>query len=748
MRFGSRAGLLGELVSSLLGGDPDAGGCRFDGTAKLPDFSGVGGCSDVSGLPSWVDPVPVSVGEGLSVLLCKVSKQGSSSSSRSPCVPLPRVWGVDWISGRYSGSSSRVQSRCRRRYRVLRLADAAIVALNQLDDPEYAEDARSHTAGWTVRPSAAMRSAVITVIQRARGLCRHLADAGCAVPPSGPCSYERGSSGGEFAFIRNSRIALPEPGTGGSVDMLQHLPPEVAREYSSESGAVRAVPPTADALDRVSPRVCIVPGDYSPLLCRMQAAGMVQFQDAEPKCVNGLFAVRKDDMWDRLIFDGRRCNMFFQEPPHVLLPTPEAFLGIELGPGEELFCGKNDVSNMYHHVRVPAWMSEYLGLPRVWSAEVGLDGPGRWVFPCLLTLPMGLSHAVRIAQVLHSAILCRALPPESRDILRLVSGIELGVYSSYIDDSGFLSSLRECAERCMRRGVEALVRVGFPCKLAKQMWPGSGEVTTLTGVSLRVDGCLLPAASKFAACLLAIRNLVTTGQATSRQVSSLIGSVVWFSLLARPVLSVLGAVYDFIQAGYRDPVPIPFKVVWELSTFVALSPCLVVDLHCSPANVVMASDASLTGGGVCYARISAAEYGVLREHSQKKGWTARLDAPELLDLPFPQSLVDLVDRVRWKTAISTKWRFQNSITLLEGAACLRALHWLACQPSKHFMRVPFFIDSQALLGGLVKGRSSSKRLRHILRRVASVCLSCQLRPLWLWVPSAHNPADAPSRGYS
>lgn len=55
------------------------------------------------------------------------------------------------------------------------------------------------------------------------------------------------------------------------------------------------------------------------------------------------------------------------------------------------------------------------------------------------------------------------------------------------------------------------------------------------------------------------------------------------------------------------------------------------------------------------------------------------------------------------------------------------------------------IDSAAMLGALVKGRSSSKQINARCRKVA-VCSFCGGHdPFYVWVPSDDNPADAPSR---
>ena len=56
------------------------------------------------------------------------------------------------------------------------------------------------------------------------------------------------------------------------------------------------------------------------------------------------------------------------------------------------------------------------------------------------------------------------------------------------------------------------------------------------------------------------------------------------------------------------------------------------------------------------------------------------------------------------------------------------------------------IDSRVWIGAAAKGRSSSVPLLRLLRRVAAMVLASGVVVHYVYIPSAHNPADAPSRG--
>ena len=55
------------------------------------------------------------------------------------------------------------------------------------------------------------------------------------------------------------------------------------------------------------------------------------------------------------------------------------------------------------------------------------------------------------------------------------------------------------------------------------------------------------------------------------------------------------------------------------------------------------------------------------------------------------------------------------------------------------------LDSQVATSILTRGRSSSKRLRSVLRRYNALVLAVGAYPLYAYVHSEDNPADVPSR---
>ena len=60
-------------------------------------------------------------------------------------------------------------------------------------------------------------------------------------------------------------------------------------------------------------------------------------------------------------------------------------------------------------------------------------------------------------------------------------------------------------------------------------------------------------------------------------------------------------------------------------------------------------------------------------------------------------------------------------------------------------RLCCLVDSQVAISVAAKGRSTSKVLNKLLKRMNSYCLAADLHPFYVYVRSQHNPADAPSR---
>ena len=103
---------------------------------------------------------------------------------------------------------------------------------------------------------------------------------------------------------------------------------------------------------------------------------------------------------------------------------------------------------------------------------------------------------------------------------------------------------------------------------------------------------------------------------------------------------------------------------------------------------------------------------------------------------------DVVLSLPWRVGKAWAWRAMSHINILELASVLRLLRFLAPHGS---LRIVVFVDSAVALQAASKGRSPSRGLTPILRKVAAVCLAADLYPVFHFCPTRLNPADCPTR---
>jgi hypothetical protein len=101
---------------------------------------------------------------------------------------------------------------------------------------------------------------------------------------------------------------------------------------------------------------------------------------------------------------------------------------------------------------------------------------------------------------------------------------------------------------------------------------------------------------------------------------------------------------------------------------------------------------------------------------------------------------------RFRTILSVRKQHGARAGALEAAGVTLMLRWLLRTPTKHGTRVAALVDAQAVIGALLKGRSSAPTLRCEVRRIAALTFAGDFWPRYVYVPTSCNPADAPSRG--
>jgi hypothetical protein len=564
-----------------------------------------------------------------------------------------------------------------------------------------------------------------------------------------------------------TRISLPQQ--LHVVPMLDVLPPSIASAYTEASSpSLFRSDLTVYTMNFTHPlrppRVAGSRHEYVQLVARMVALGMLSFT-AAPRAVNGVFAVGKDADADRLIIDAQPANRLFVPSPHVALPGPSHLVQLHVPKGRTMYTGKTDLSNYYHHIGLPSWMRPYFALPPLSPAELlvcGLSPDADTPYPMCVTLPMGFSHAVYLAQSCHQHVVYSsgALAPDDSLLCLTSPSVSEGraLHGIVIDDFFLFSLSQAVADRHILAVLAAYRAAGFVVKQSKVVMPTPCPVKV---IGFDINGsdstiCLPPESQlSLAESTLAV---LRAGTVPGAVLSRLIGRWTWVLMLRRPALAVLQHAYRYCRVAWSRPFTLWPSVRRELCMLLSLLPLLEARLDMPFFARAISSDASELAGGVVATVLTAqlhAQLWPLCSNRHLAVQQSQLNANHPPALPLQPDLTSAftrfdafyasVESAPWRTIVSTPWSNPEHINPLELRAALLAVHWALSFPSSLCSRVFLLLDSTVAFFTLWKGRSSSPALLLILRKMSALLLAGGLSLQPGWVPSAVNPADAPSR---
>ena len=130
---------------------------------------------------------------------------------------------------------------------------------------------------------------------------------------------------------------------------------------------------------------------------------------------------------------------------------------------------------------------------------------------------------------------------------------------------------------------------------------------------------------------------------------------------------------------------------------------------------------------------------------EMRGSDIRLDTGDLFRADaYPRSAID-PSKWEWRHCRAFRWRRAEHINLLELRAALHAIQWRCRRAAFKDFRTMMLIDNQAILAVIAKGRSSSKKVNNLRRRLGALCCALNIYVLVCWVDTADNPADQASR---
>lgn len=574
------------------------------------------------------------------------------------------------------------------------------------------------------------------------------------------------------------RVALPD--SLHIVPLESVLPSTVAASYSASEAARSTLLRSSLEVYELSvasplhpPGIAGSRVEYVRLIGRLLSQGMISFTST-PLAVNGVFTVGKDSVSDRLIIDARAANRLFVDCPPVALPDPSHLVQLQVPTGSTLYVGKSDLSNFYHHIGLPPWMQPYFALPALTHTELRSIGVpvSSSVYPVCVTLPMGFSHAVYLAQTVHEHIVYSdGLLSRGHNVLHMPSPVISmdAVHHGIVIDDFFLFSLnQQLASVTLAHILAAYRRAGFVVKDSKVVMPTSSPVKV---IGFDIDGVTSAMSLSLESRMSLLRSTMAVLQrqcVTGTVLSQLIGRWTWCLLIRRPALSVLQHVYRFLQVAQRRRFRLWPSVRRELLALMNLLPLLQCRLNSAVFERVVATDASPMGAGVvctrlgsddadsywpmCSTRRTAVLQACLHCETQanpllSSGLTlTATERQQLLETShwYEEFYTRVLSR-RWSTIISKPWRDMEHINALELRAVSLAVHWILSYPSSLHHRVYLFVDSTVAFFSLWKGRSSSGPLLLILRQIAALLLASDLLLCVGWLPSEINPADKPSR---
>jgi len=377
-----------------------------------------------------------------------------------------------------------------------------------------------------------------------------------------------------------------------------------------------------------------------------------------------------------------------------------------------------------------------------------------------LTMPMGFSHAVYLAQAAHEFILYRHGLLRKEDNLLLLQSplvsLTRVIHGIVIDDFFLFCLCQKLADRTLQLVLDAYAAAGFVVKQSKVVRPTSAPVKI---IGFDIDGARgeisLPADSQLSLLRSTIA-VLHQPTVTGSQLSHIIGRWTWVMMLRRSSLAVLQHCYRYCRQAQLRRFTLWPTVRRELCMLVSLLPLLLADLRAPFFRRAIASDASELAGGVVSTPLTPTLSGQLwplcssRHHAvqqtQCNAQRMRGESATAVSLSSEfDSFYSTVSSAPWRTLISKPWAGVEHINALELRAALLSVHWVLSYPSSLNRRVYLLLDSTVAFFSLWKGRSSSPALLLVLRKISALLLASGLSLLPGWVPSAVNPADAPSR---
>ena len=362
--------------------------------------------------------------------------------------------------------------------------------------------------------------------------------------------------------------------------------------------------------------------------------------------LNGLFAVSKNEFKDgvelhRLIMNMVPLNQLCLPFKGAVdtLPTVAGLNAFYLEEGEVAMMASEDINCFYYLFKIPSSWQRYMGFSR--EVPSCLCPPEFQGEPCHLVarvLPMGFLNSVGLAQHIHRNVVGWALkkagsagggerelrrdrpPTVSRDLFR----VYLDNWDQIRKVDRFLAAEIEGKpseeQQAMRSEYAAVQLPRHPGKSVEGALTAEVQGAVIDGNA----GVAYAKPDKILKYMGLAWELVHRGRATQRELQVIAGGLVYICMFRRPLLCGLNAIWRHIETLKGDSAvarrAVPLEVKEEVMRFLALVPLAQMDFRLPMEPQVTASDASMSGGGLC-ATVGLTSYGLLAQAALTRGET-------------------------------------------------------------------------------------------------------------------------------
>ena len=375
--------------------------------------------------------------------------------------------------------------------------------------------------------------------------------------------------------------------------------------------------------------------EYAGFLKELQLRNMIKFKRVDGYGSQlGIFFVKKKSGQLRLIFDTRKLNQQFIEPPHTDLPSADAFSRVSLPEDSQFYIGSGDLANAFYTLAVPDSLGKMFTLPAVQAAAVGIRsiddtdlGPGALVVPYLTVLPMGWSWALHLCQ----AVLDRAIRQTGFNEDSIISdkGMAVNIDGShvscaaaaYVDNFAVIGLNRAEVDLRLSEIGRHLRAHGLTVHEEEQ----AASVCDFTGLHIDgIRGFISIKPSRIHKLQAAISQLLNLQVCNGKTMQHILGHITWSMMTRREGLAILSSVYAFAHTVGQKPQKLWPSVRKELILVRDLLPLFRARVNIGWTTHVTASDSSPWGFGVCSRELPVIDVKSIGQVSER--WRYRLDA--------------------------------------------------------------------------------------------------------------------------